>query len=226
MKEDGRDLLGQFRRLAPHRRPVSLQRWSLSRLALAGGLVVAAVLLTMFTIDLFTPTHDLALDDAPRCDTGDLTVLMAQAVPEATRVPCIGALPVGWSPGGADIERGRGRFRLETEGSGQHAMVVVTLRPAGACDVRDAAPVPSDEAGTERYERPRQVEPAVRTTRYYLFAGGCVTYDIDLAAGDDPDLVFAAESALGFIPRTELAADVHRDTGLTLCGAGEHCTGG
>ena len=31
MKQDGRDLLSQFRQLAPHRRPFSLQRWGLER---------------------------------------------------------------------------------------------------------------------------------------------------------------------------------------------------
>ncbi len=34
MKQDGRDLLGEFRRLAPRRRPIAIQRWSARRVAL------------------------------------------------------------------------------------------------------------------------------------------------------------------------------------------------
>src|SRR4029079_7114362 len=41
MKQDGRDLLAQFRALAPARRPISLQRWGPRRIIYALGLVVA-----------------------------------------------------------------------------------------------------------------------------------------------------------------------------------------
>jgi hypothetical protein len=42
MKTDGRDLLGEFRALAPQRRPVAIQRWTLRRVGL--GLAVVSVL--------------------------------------------------------------------------------------------------------------------------------------------------------------------------------------
>src|SRR5947207_11302726 len=46
MKRDGRDLLGRFRAMAPKRRPIALQRWSVRRVALAvamfGGITLAA----------------------------------------------------------------------------------------------------------------------------------------------------------------------------------------
>jgi membrane-associated phospholipid phosphatase/tRNA A-37 threonylcarbamoyl transferase component Bud32 len=44
LKADGRDLLAEFRSLAPERAPVTIQRWSLRRVALIVGLVLAAVL--------------------------------------------------------------------------------------------------------------------------------------------------------------------------------------
>src|SRR5215472_2784479 len=43
LKQDGRDLMAQFRALAPHRRPVAIQHWSLRRIALS-LLVLAAAL--------------------------------------------------------------------------------------------------------------------------------------------------------------------------------------
>jgi membrane-associated phospholipid phosphatase/tRNA A-37 threonylcarbamoyl transferase component Bud32 len=42
LKRDGRDLLTEFRRLAPEREPVSIQRWSVRRVLLTIGVVVAA----------------------------------------------------------------------------------------------------------------------------------------------------------------------------------------
>jgi serine/threonine protein kinase len=41
LKRDGRDLIAEFRALAPHRRPVAIQHWSLRRIALS--LLVLAV---------------------------------------------------------------------------------------------------------------------------------------------------------------------------------------
>ncbi|HET6954690.1 MAG TPA: phosphatase PAP2 family protein, partial [Acidimicrobiales bacterium] len=226
LKQDGRDILGQFRRLAPARPPVSLQRWSLGRIALAAGLAVVLVLAAVSAFNLFTPTHDLAVEGSPRCDTGNLTILMAQSVPSATLVPCLGAVPVGWSAGNADVERDRGRFWLVDDADPGDRVVEVTLRPAGECDVSGATPVASDEVGTDRYEQPREVDPGLRGTRYYLFEGGCVTYDFEFGSSADPGLVFGAESAIGFIERAKLADRIHADTGLALCGAGETCTGG
>jgi hypothetical protein len=41
IKQDGRDLVGEFRDLAPARRPVAIQHWSVRRVAL--GLLMLAV---------------------------------------------------------------------------------------------------------------------------------------------------------------------------------------
>jgi hypothetical protein len=53
-----------------------------------------------------------------------------------------------------------------------------------------------------------------------------VTYEFAFDAGADPTLVFSAEQALAFQPRSELVAHVHETTGgLALCGAGTECVG-
>ena len=41
MKQDGRDLVAQFRALAPARRPISLQRWGPRRVLMALGIAAA-----------------------------------------------------------------------------------------------------------------------------------------------------------------------------------------
>ena len=42
LRADGRDLLGQFRRLAPQRPPIAIQSWSLRRVALTAGVIALA----------------------------------------------------------------------------------------------------------------------------------------------------------------------------------------
>jgi membrane-associated phospholipid phosphatase len=44
IREDGRDLLAEFRSLAPHREPVRIQRWSLRRVWLTLGVVLVGLL--------------------------------------------------------------------------------------------------------------------------------------------------------------------------------------
>ena len=41
MKQDGRDLVAEFRALAPQRRPISLQRWGPRRILMAVAVVIA-----------------------------------------------------------------------------------------------------------------------------------------------------------------------------------------
>jgi hypothetical protein len=86
----------------------------------------------------------------------------------------------------------------------------------------------SDEPDMQRFEQPERLPPELRTTRYYTFAGGCVTYEFDFGAEADTDLLFAADSALAFQARRPLVEAVaDRTDGLILCGAeAPPCTGG
>ena len=222
MKADGRNLLARFRELAPHRRRIALQRWSLGRVALAIGLVVALVLAVAQTVSLFTPSHDIEINASPDCGTGRLMVLMAQAVPEATQVPCLEALPAGWELDGVHVERHEASFSLDSDQAGDRAVRATLVRPED-CDVSDALPSASDEVGTERFELTERLPPGLRTTRYYLFPGGCVTYELNFNQDGSPELLFVVEEALGFVPRAQLVEHVKDLNGLALCGAGAEC---
>ena len=94
---------------------------------------------------------------------------------------------------------------------GPHA-VAVTLRPAGGCRVDRAIEVPSDEVGMQRFEEPERLPPELRTTRTYLFPGGCVTYQFAFGPKADAAMVFAADSALAFQSREPLVALVDERT--------------
>jgi tRNA A-37 threonylcarbamoyl transferase component Bud32/membrane-associated phospholipid phosphatase len=50
LKSDGRDLLERFRELAPAREPVSIQRWSLRRVALTIGVLLGAVFALLLVV--------------------------------------------------------------------------------------------------------------------------------------------------------------------------------
>jgi len=220
MKRDGRDLVAQFRALAPPRQKISLQRWSPFRVLLAAGIVVLTLLVAQPVIELFVPA-DLTIGSDPTCGTDDVVILMAQAVPSSPAVPCIASFPAGWSASDVRVSNGRAQFSLET--SGHH--VDVALRPPAACALDGAAAVASDEPGLRRFDRG---SPAQGGRRSYLTDGGCVTYDYAFDGRDVPiELIAELDRALAFQPRSTLVAAVQRKTGLSLCGAGAPpCVGG
>ncbi len=222
MKRDPRDLLGEFRALAPQRPPIVLQRWSIKRVALAAamlGLIAAAV---FETGDAFFPAARNLGVSAPSCGTGHSMILSAQAVPSAALLPCIAALPSGWSIGGADISTGKASLWLDSDRAGPRA-ITVTL--TAACDTSRAHQIPSDQPGMRRFEDPLSLAPQFSALRLYTFPGGCVTYRFSFAPGASPVLGDAAGSALSFQPRTALVDFIRHTEGLSLCGRGAACPG-
>ena len=53
LRQDGRDLIGEFRALAPQRAPIRIQRWSLRRIGLTVSVIVLTVLALVVTIGAF-----------------------------------------------------------------------------------------------------------------------------------------------------------------------------
>ena len=51
MKTDGRDLLAEFRALAPPRRPVAIQRWSVRRIGLTAAVVMAGAFAVLLVVN-------------------------------------------------------------------------------------------------------------------------------------------------------------------------------
>jgi tRNA A-37 threonylcarbamoyl transferase component Bud32/membrane-associated phospholipid phosphatase len=220
MKRDPRDLLGEFRALAPDRPPIALQRWSIRRVALAAAMLAVITAAVFVTGDTFFPAARNLGAYAPSCGTGHSMILSAQAVPSAPLLPCIAALPSGWSIGGADISTGKTTLRLDSDRAGTGA-ITVTL--TAACDTSGAQQIPSDQPGTRRFEHPRSLAPQFSALRFYTFPGGCITYQFSFAPGASPILADAAGTALSFQPRATLVDFVRHTEGLTLCGRGAAC---
>ena len=222
MKRHPRDLLGEFRALAPQRPPIALQRWSIRRIALAAAMLAIITAAVWETGNAFLPAAKNLGAYAPSCGTGHSMILSAQAVPSAALLPCIAALPAGWSVGGVDISSGKVRLRLDSDRAGP-AAITVTL--TATCDTSGAQPIPSDQPGMRRFERPPSLVAAYSGVRYYTFPGGCATYRFVLAPGASPALATTVDTAVAFMPRSELVGYVRRTEGLALCGRGAACPG-
>ena len=147
LKQDGRDLLAEFRSMAPARPPIVVQRWSVRRVVLIAAALVVTLLAGMTGFALLFPSRGTVT--TPTCGDGQTMQLMAQAVPTATELPCVTDLPYGWGVNSAETIRDYAVFALGVGGGGTDA-VIVTLTPS----------CPPAIAGTERIP----------------IGGGCVTY--------------------------------------------------
>jgi membrane-associated phospholipid phosphatase len=221
MKKDPRDLLAEFRALAPPRRPIALQRWGSRRVLLAAAVLGAAVIALWVSVNVFRPAWNIGASP-PVCGTGHSMILSAQAVPSSAMVPCIAALPSGWTAVAADITNGRALFWLDSDRAGNRA-VTVTL--TAACDTAGASRVPSDQPGAARFERPLSLQPRFTLVRMYTFAGGCITYQFQFVTGAAPSLAIPIDTAIAFEPRPVLVGWVRRTEHLALCGRGAACPG-
>jgi membrane-associated phospholipid phosphatase/tRNA A-37 threonylcarbamoyl transferase component Bud32 len=222
MKRDPRDLLGEFRALAPARPPIALQRWSIRRVALATAMLGVIAAAVFRAGDAFLPAARNLGAYPPSCGTGHSVILSAQAVPSAALLPCIAALPSGWQVRGADIASGKTRLWLDSDRAGPQA-VTVTL--TATCDTSGARQIPSDQPGTSRFERPVSLAPGFSGHRFYTFPGGCVTYEFRFRPGASPVLAVAVDSALAFQSRSTLIRHVWHTENLVLCGRGATCPG-
>ncbi len=212
VRRDGRDLLERFRRLAPARRRVSIQRWSLRRLGLTAwvlllGLGVGALVFgNLSTVGLTAPAAMPAgTVRAPFCEGNGSGLIVAQSVPSARIIPCIAELPEGWSVAAVSVNQDRTIVRLDSDRAGDDAAV---LRFDGSCELGDAVPVPSDDPRIDRYEDIERLEPDFRATWYAVVEGACWWWEFDFVAGASATLAVRVDNAVGWITRAELNANL------------------
>jgi hypothetical protein len=146
VKRDGRDLLAEFRSIAPARRPIAVQRWSFRRIATIVVSFLVLLLAGLTGLALFFPSRGTVT--TPECGTEQAMQLMAQAVPGATSLPCVSDLPYGWGVSSAETVKGHAAFALGIAGGAETVTVTLT----------DSCPPPV--AGSEQIP----------------VDGGCVTY--------------------------------------------------
>jgi hypothetical protein len=189
--------------------------------ALVGSVLVALIAAVWIGGTTLKPAR-LSEISPPVCGHGNAMIVSAQAVPSSAMLPCIAALPSGWTDGIAQASNGKVAFWLDSDGAGPRA-VTVTL--TAACDTSGAVRVPSDQPGAARFERPLALEPRFMLERMYVVAGGCITYQFSFKAGAAPSLAIFVDDAITFEPRSVLVDYVQHTEGLALCGRGAPCPG-
>jgi membrane-associated phospholipid phosphatase/tRNA A-37 threonylcarbamoyl transferase component Bud32 len=211
LREKGRDLHGEFLDLLPERpTPISIQRFSLRRFALA----LSVVLVLLAVVPMFVTwavqtdrTNSSLLTSDIGCSDQEALWLMAQAVPEATLVPCVELAPPGWSLNDVKVGRGFASIVFDTDRPAQTAAVTVDLAPT--CDLAGATEVSSEQPGARRYIRIDRNASPVRVTRTYVFPGGCIS-ERYISPNSPERMAADASTSLGFVTRERLAADLTR----------------
>jgi hypothetical protein len=114
-------------------------------------------------------------------------------------------MPEGWDWTQFQVFDGESNLYLESDRARGHP-VKVLLAPN--CDPGDSSKVPSDELDTERFERISAVSDSYVGTRFYVFEGGCVTYDFDFQGVGRTALAEQASTILGFQRQADIAAEI------------------
>ena len=149
----------------------------------------------------------------PDCGAVERVALVAQSVPSASWVPCLGELPAGWRTTAFDARDGRTRLRLLSDRSGGRPVDVVLQ---ARCDVDGATPVAPRAEGVRNYLRLRSVAPTYAGSAYDVFPGGCVRYEFAFPRGPHIPLLDELAGAVRLVPRRELRLDVSEEVGVEL----------
>jgi hypothetical protein len=183
----------------------------------AAGLLiplVAAVSLTGCASDT-TATLRQPICPAEGDDTAsNAVVLMAQAVPTASWVPCLrpDTLPGGWSYEALDVRNNVSRFWLTSDRDGERA---IEVRLEQSCTTAGTTEIPTDRDGMRRYERVTETDPEYHGERYYVFDGGCITFVFKLTGKPGQtrgEPLALATQAVSAVSRADLAAQVREES--------------
>ena len=158
-------------------------------------LIVSALVLFALTLGvslgLFFPNKDSVLP--PECGTNHTMILFAQAVPSASKVPCVAELPLGWTVTNASVHDGFVTFGLTVGQNSMTPQVILTMTPT--CE---------EEVGIS-----------------VDLGGGCVTYHSTLPVGTTGEPTLG--DGISFMARKDLVDFVASEYDQKLCGLGVPC---
>jgi hypothetical protein len=149
----------------------------------------------------------------PGCEAGPRLGIAAQAVPEASYVPCIRQLTEGWSAGGLDVRRGAMSFTLSPNRIGGRP---VEVEFQSTCDVSDAIPTAPRAEGVRTSMRLLTIAPRYSGTIADVFPGGCVLYRFDFARGPHIALMEELAATVDLFSRRQLRLDLRQQLGVEL----------
>jgi tRNA A-37 threonylcarbamoyl transferase component Bud32/membrane-associated phospholipid phosphatase len=229
MRAQGRNLHAEFVRLLPTRpRPIGVQRWSTRRVALLVLLLLALIpavpLAWGFARSSANPGGAAAVTGGNgSCTQIEELWLQAQAVPSASRIPCVQAYPPGVfgalavRDGESVLELSRGSLNLNIGAGGEPQ----ASAEAGAVTVRLTATCPVPETGEGQAIAPSvrrfQIEGSGSTPEVVdVFPGGCVSIRPEAGIGPAAPLMDQAERAVTYRTRDDLREALRRRSGGRL----------
>ena len=191
MRDQGRDLHGEFVRLLPTPpRPIGVQRWSARRVGLLLLVLVALIpavpMAWAFASSSANPDAGAAVSGGKgSCTQLEELWLQAQAVPSASRIPCFQAFPAGIQ-GALRVRNGESvlqfdarRRRQAQYADGLHLTAEagsVTIRLTATCAAHTTTAGQTIAPGVTRFK----LEGPPGTSEVAdVFRGGCITYRAD-----------------------------------------------
>jgi tRNA A-37 threonylcarbamoyl transferase component Bud32 len=230
MRDQGRDLAAEFVRLLPEApRPIGVQRWSTRRVTLL--LVVALVLLPaavplawLFARSSANPGGAAVVAGGTGgCTQIEELWLQAQAVPSASHIPCVQALPanvisaLAVRDGESVLELGHASLDISLiAGEWPRARAVagsVTIRLTPTCAAATTGEGQTVAPGVKRF----QLQGPVSTPQVVdVFPGGCVNYQPQVGLGPSAPLLDQAQRAVTYRTRDDLREALRRRSGGRL----------
>ena len=228
MRAQGRDLAAEFVRLLPTPpRRIAIQRWSTRRVALLLlvllVLIPAAVPLAwVFARSSANPGGAAAVTGGSgSCTQLEELWLQAQAVPSASRIPCVQALPadiigtLAVRDGESVLELSHASLAifLGEQPRARAAAGSVRIRLTPTCAVPTTGEGQTVAPGVRRF----QIEgPASPPQVVDVFPDGCVTYQPEVGIGPSAPLLDQAQRAVTYRTRDDLREALRRRSGGRL----------
>ena len=228
MRDQGRDLHGEFVRLLPTPpRPIGVQRWSARRVGLLLLVLVALIpavpMAWAFASASANPDAGAAVSGGNgSCTQLEELWLQAQAVPSASLIPCFQAFPAGIH-GALRVRNGESVLQFDRAGvdiklniaDGLHVTAEagsVTIRLTATCAAHTTTAGQTIAPGVTRFhlEGPPST-PEVAD----VFRGGCVTYRAE-AGSASARLLDQSQRAVSFRTRDDLRQALQRRSGGRL----------
>jgi hypothetical protein len=148
----------------------------------------------------------------PECEAGSRLAIIAQSVADAAYVPCITALPAGWSFDRLDVNQRGTTISLRSDRADQRVEVDLAAR----CDTAGATPIAPSEAGTRTYQLIESIEPRYAGRFLDVFPGGCVAVSYDFEFGAHVALITEIQQIVGLYSRHELRQHLAADLDIQL----------
>ena len=228
MRDQGRDLHGEFVRLLPTPpRPIGVQRWSARRVGLLLLVLVALIpavpMAWAFASSSANPDVGAAVSGGNgSCTQLEELWLQAQAVPSASRIPSFQAFPAGIQ-GALRVRNGESVLQFDRAGvdiklniaDGLHVTAEagsVTIRLTATCAAHTTTAGQTIAPGVTRFN----LEGPPGTSEVAdVFRGGCITYRAE-AGSASARLLDQSQRAVSFRARDDLRQALQRRSGGRL----------